>query len=139
MAKKKSAPKEEAKATKTAKTENAVLQIRFVDDEPKKEEVKEVEAKAVEIVEELPVEELPVEEEEVVEEPKEEEKVEEAPPVPVKPPKYYHVDQFLQTAIPMYGLNSMQARGFKARMQGRQYQTDMLVFVDELKKYLNIQ
>jgi hypothetical protein len=106
---------------------------------------KEVEAEQVEIVEELPVEELLVEEALPLEE--EEQEVAEAvepldvPPLqqPVKPPKYYHVDQFLQTAIPLYGLNSMQARGFTARMQGRQYQTDMLVFVDELKKYLNIQ
>lgn len=127
------------KKAQNNKTENARLQIRFVDDDSnEKEEVKEVEAKAVEIVEELPIEELPVEKEEEVEEPKEEEEAEEAPLQEVKPPKYYHVDQFLQTAIPMFGLNAMQARGFKSRMQGRQYQTDMFVFMGELKKYLNI-
>jgi hypothetical protein len=131
MAKKK--PNKEVKADSF---ESAVLEIKFVDDEPKAKEPveEEVKAQAVEIVEELPVE-----EEEVVEEPKEEEKVEEAPPIPVKPPKFYHVDQFLQTAIPLFGLNAMQARGFKAKMQGKQYQEDMNIFVNELKKYLNIQ
>lgn len=131
---------------KSNKTENASLKIKFVDDEQEAkveqpvEEVKEEEVRVakVEVVEELPSEEAETEVE-VEEEPKEEEKIEEAPPEPVKPPKFYHVDVFLQTAIPMFGLNAMQARGFKASMQGRQYQTDMQIFVNELKKYLNIQ
>jgi hypothetical protein len=57
-------------------------------------------------------------------------------PEPPKP--YVHIDTFLQTAVPMYGLNSMQAQGFKARMNGRHYQTDEQVFLKELKAYLNL-
>lgn len=57
-------------------------------------------------------------------------------PEPIKP--YIHIDTFLQTAIPLFGLNRMQAAGFKALMNGRHYQTDEQVFVDELKKYLNL-
>ncbi len=73
--------------------------------------------------------------------------VKKQPPVkkkeePKKKPKvlkpYIHIDIFLQTAIPFYGLSSMQANGFKNRMNGKHYQRDEQVFVDELKKYLNI-
>ncbi|AMO26020.1 hypothetical protein Blue_198 [Bacillus phage Deep Blue] len=56
---------------------------------------------------------------------------------PIKP--YVHVDTFLQTAVPMYGMNNMQAAGFKAIMNGRQYQTDEKVFLDELKQYLGLE
>ncbi|QDP42853.1 hypothetical protein HWC53_gp236 [Bacillus phage vB_BmeM-Goe8] len=54
------------------------------------------------------------------------------------PKPYIHVDTFLQTAIPLFGLTKVQAAGFKAMMQGRQYQTDEQVFVDELKKHFKI-
>lgn len=57
-------------------------------------------------------------------------------PEPLKP--YVHIDTFLQTAVPLFELNSMQATGFKARMNGRHYQRDEQVFVDELKQYLNL-
>ena len=57
-------------------------------------------------------------------------------PEPVKP--YIHIDTFLQTATALYNLNRMQVAGFKARMNGRQYQTDEQVFLQELKKYLNL-
>lgn len=65
---------------------------------------------------------------------------EEAKPAPKpEPPKpYIHVDQFLRSARQLYNLNSMQVAGFKARMNGRQYQRDVQVFVDELKQYLNL-
>ncbi|UXQ88933.1 hypothetical protein Thu_90 [Bacillus phage Thurquoise] len=56
---------------------------------------------------------------------------------PIKP--YVHVDTFLQTAVPMFGMNSMQAAGFKVIMSGRQYQTDETVFLDELKQYLELE
>lgn len=55
---------------------------------------------------------------------------------PVKPTTYVHVDQFLQTAIPLFGLNRMQARGFKTKMFGRQYLHSMEDFVKELEQYL---
>lgn len=55
---------------------------------------------------------------------------------PVKP--YVHIDTFLQTAVPLYGMNNMQAAGFKALMNGRHYQTDELIFLDELKQYLDL-
>lgn len=67
-----------------------------------------------------------------VSEQKEQKKEAEAP----KP--YIHIDTFLQTAIPMFGLSRVQAAGFKAMMQGRQYQTDEQVFLDELKKHFKI-
>lgn len=102
----------------------------------KKKDEDKFEVAKIEIIEELPIKE---EKEEEVKEPEVEPL--DVPPLaqPIKPPKYYHVDQFLQTAIPLFGLNNMQARGFKARMRGRQYQEDMNVFVNELKQYLNIQ
>lgn len=63
-------------------------------------------------------------------------------PVPKKEPKvikpYVHIDTFLQTAIPLFGLTNIQAQGFKSRMNGRHYQRDEQVFVEELKKYLNL-
>lgn len=60
----------------------------------------------------------------------------EEPKAPVKPTTYVHVDQFLQTAIPLFGLNRMQARGFKTKMFGRQYLHSMEDFVKELEQYL---
>lgn len=57
-------------------------------------------------------------------------------PAPIKP--YVHIDTFLQTAIPLFNLSKPQAAGFKALMNGRHYQRDEQVFVDELKKHLNI-
>lgn len=58
-------------------------------------------------------------------------------PVPVaEPVRYIHVDEFLQTAVPLFGLDHMQARGFKALMFGRMYQKSMEAFVVELEKYL---
>lgn len=74
------------------------------------------------------------------EEPKQEEPKQEEPeqkkPEPIKP--YVHIDTFLQTALPYYGLSRMQAQGFKARMQGKHYQRDEQIFVEELKAYLNL-
>ncbi|AYJ75940.1 hypothetical protein Goe20_00750 [Bacillus phage vB_BsuM-Goe20] len=55
---------------------------------------------------------------------------------PLKP--YVHIDTFLKTAIPMFGMSRVQAAGFKAKMIGKQYQRDEQIFVDELKAYLNI-
>lgn len=57
-------------------------------------------------------------------------------PTPIKP--YIHVDTFLKTAIPLFGMSNVQAAGFRALMNGRQYQRDEQVFVDELKAYLKI-
>lgn len=57
---------------------------------------------------------------------------------PEPPKQYIHVDQFLLTAVPLYGLNNMQAAGFKVHMTGRHYQYDVQVFVQELKQYLNL-
>lgn len=57
-------------------------------------------------------------------------------PEPIKP--YVHIDTFLQTAIPYYGLSKVQAQGFKARMSGKHYQRDEQIFVEELKAYLNL-
>lgn len=56
---------------------------------------------------------------------------------PIKP--YVHVDTFLQTAVPMFNMNNMQAAGFRALMNGRHYQTDEKVFLDELKQYLGLE
>ncbi|ANY29423.1 hypothetical protein [Bacillus phage PK16] len=56
---------------------------------------------------------------------------------PIKP--YVHVDTFLQTAVPMFGMSNMQAAGFRVIMEGRMYQTDEKVFLDELKKYLDLE
>ncbi|WQZ49505.1 hypothetical protein Z3_189 [Bacillus phage Z3] len=56
---------------------------------------------------------------------------------PIKP--YVHVDTFLQTAVPMFGMSNMQAAGFRVIMEGRMYQTDENVFLDELKKYLDLE
>lgn len=55
---------------------------------------------------------------------------------PIKP--YVHIDTFLQTAIPYYELSNVQAAGFKAHMNGRHYLQDEQIFVEELKKYLNL-
>lgn len=55
---------------------------------------------------------------------------------PFKP--YVHIDTFLQTAIPYFGLSNVQAAGFKAHMNGRHYLQDEQIFVEELKKYLNL-
>jgi hypothetical protein len=63
-------------------------------------------------------------------------KAPEPKPEPLAP--YVHIDTFLQTAVPLFKLNRMQTVGFKARMNGRHYQRDEQVFVDELKKYLNL-
>lgn len=57
-------------------------------------------------------------------------------PVEIKP--YVHIDTFLQTAVPLFGLNRIQAAGFKAKMNGRHYQSDEQVFIQELKKHLNL-
>lgn len=54
----------------------------------------------------------------------------------IKP--YVHINTFLQTAVPLYGMSNMQAQGFKSRMNGRHYQRDEKVFMEELKKYLNL-
>lgn len=54
----------------------------------------------------------------------------------VKP--YVHIDTFLKTAIPIYKMTSMQAQGFKSLMNGRHYQREERIFIDELKKYLNL-
>jgi hypothetical protein len=54
------------------------------------------------------------------------------------PKPYVHIDTFLQTAISLYGLTAVQAAGFKARMQGRHYQRDEKVFLEELKKHLSL-
>lgn len=59
-------------------------------------------------------------------------------PKPKKLKPYVHIDTFLQTAVPYYGLSKMQAAGFKSLMAGKHYQRDEQVFVEELKKYLNI-
>ncbi len=56
---------------------------------------------------------------------------------PIKP--YVHVDTFLQTAVPMFNMNNMQAAGFRALMNGRHYQTDEKVFLNELKQYLGLE
>jgi outer membrane biosynthesis protein TonB len=79
--------------------------------------------------------------EEKTEAPKEEEKPKttkaKAPKKkPLKP--YVHIDTFLQTAMPFFGLSSVQAQGFKSRMNGKHYQRDEQVFVTELRKYLNL-
>lgn len=55
-----------------------------------------------------------------------------------KPKPYVHIDTFLQTAIQLYGLTSVEAAGFKAKMQGSHYQTDEKVFLEALKQHLNI-
>ncbi|AEW47222.1 hypothetical protein BCP78_0215 [Bacillus phage BCP78] len=55
---------------------------------------------------------------------------------PVKP--YVHIDTFLQTAVQLYDINNMQKAGFKALMNGRHYQTDEMVFLNELKQYLDL-
>jgi len=57
-------------------------------------------------------------------------------PEPVKP--YVSIDTFLQTAMVTFGMSRMQVVGFKVHMAGRHYQYDEQVFVDELKKYLEI-
>lgn len=57
---------------------------------------------------------------------------------PVKHRPYIHIDTFLKTAVPLFKMNKMQAQGFKARMNGRHYQKDEQVFLQELKDYLNI-
>lgn len=67
---------------------------------------------------------------------KEEKPVKKEKPKVLKP--YIHIDTFLQTAIPLYGLSNVQASGFKSRMRGGHYQRDEEIFVNELKKYLNI-
>jgi hypothetical protein len=54
------------------------------------------------------------------------------------PKPYIHIDTFLKTAIPLYGLTKVQAAGFKARMHGQHYQRDEQVFLEELKKHLNL-
>lgn len=55
-----------------------------------------------------------------------------------QPQQYIHIETFLRTAIPMFKLNNMQVAGFRARMNGRQYQYDIEVFLQELKQYLNL-
>jgi len=57
-------------------------------------------------------------------------------PKPIKP--YVHIDTFLQTAIEVFDISNVQAQGFKAKMRGNHYQRDEKVFVEELKKYLNL-
>ena len=59
-------------------------------------------------------------------------------PEPIKLKPYIHINTFMQTAVPLFKLNNMQAAGFHARMNGRHYQRDEQVFVEELKKYLNL-
>jgi reverse gyrase len=55
------------------------------------------------------------------------------------PPKpYIHIDTFLKTAVPLYGLSGVQAAGFKAKMSGQHYQRDEKVFLKALKKHFNI-
>lgn len=66
---------------------------------------------------------------------KPEAKAEEQKPQP-KP--YIHIDTFLKTAVPMFGLTSVQAAGFKAKMNGQQYQHDEKVFLEKLKEHFNI-
>lgn len=60
----------------------------------------------------------------------------EVQPEPPKP--LVHIDQFMNTAKQLYNLNNMQIAGFKVYMQGRHYQYDQEVFLQELKKYLNL-
>jgi hypothetical protein len=57
---------------------------------------------------------------------------------PVQPKSYVHIDTFLQSAVPMFGLSNIQAAGFKARMNGRHYQHDEQDFLQELKQYLKL-
>jgi len=59
-------------------------------------------------------------------------------PAPTPPKSYVHIDTFLQTAVPLFNMSRVQAAGFKMRMNGRAYQKDEQVFVDELKAYLNL-
>lgn len=75
---------------------------------------------------------------EKIQEVEEIEEVKSAPtePEPVKP--YINIDTFLQTAMVTYDMSRMQVVGFKVYMAGRHYQYDEQVFVDELKKYLEI-
>ncbi|QKN84296.1 hypothetical protein [Listeria virus P61] len=49
---------------------------------------------------------------------------------------YVHIDVFLGTAKPWYGLSEMQVQGFKSFMQGKQYQFGEQAFVPYLEKYL---
>jgi hypothetical protein len=62
----------------------------------------------------------------------------EVTPAKPKPKKYLHIDTFLLTAKPLYKMSNMQVAGFKMRMKGQHYQYDEQVFINELKKYLDI-
>lgn len=75
----------------------------------------------------------PVEQKPKTRQPKQEKK--EQKPAPVE---YIHVDTFLQSAQPHFKLSNMQVQGFRAYMQGRQYQLSEQVFIDELKKYFKL-
>lgn len=57
-------------------------------------------------------------------------------PKAIKP--YTHIDTFLLTAKVLYNVSSIEAQGFKVKMDGGHYQQDETVFLRELKKYLNI-
>ncbi|AIW03331.1 hypothetical protein CPT_Mater174 [Bacillus phage Mater] len=61
-----------------------------------------------------------------------------APKKQEAPKPYVHIDTFMKTAQPMFGLSNVQAAGFKAKMNGRHYQQDENIFLDELKKHFNL-
>lgn len=61
-----------------------------------------------------------------------------APKKTAKKKPYVHIDTFLQSAKGYFGVTNVQAQGFKSRMNGEHYQRDEQIFIDELKKYLNI-
>lgn len=97
-----------------------------------KEELKEEEVKQ----EQEPVSEEKSENSEKKEKPAKKKSKKKQKRKPIKP--YVHIDTFLQTAVQMYELSNVQAQGFKSRMNGRHYQRDEKVFINELKKYLNL-
>lgn len=49
---------------------------------------------------------------------------------------YVHVDTFLDTARVIYGMDNMQVEGFKAYMEGNQYQKGEKAFLPYLNEYL---
>jgi hypothetical protein len=54
------------------------------------------------------------------------------------PKPYVHIDTFMLSAVPMYGLSKVQAAGFKVKMQGQHYQRDEQVFLKALKEHFNL-
>jgi len=47
------------------------------------------------------------------------------------------IEQFLQTAVPMYNMDYMQVAGFKSYMQGKSRLPQDVDFIPYLKKYLD--